>query len=66
MSNFELDKIKLILDTRTNIITASYGDLSEDYSLSEFVNDHDAPLGKISMVSLMMSARVKFASSEIV
>lgn len=61
-SSFDLNNIALSIDLRTNEVIAQYGDIRGTYKLAEFANDHDAPLGEISMVSLMLAVRVKFAT----
>ncbi len=65
-SAFCLDAIALNMDLNAHTIVATYGDLRQEYALAEFINDHDAPLGHISMVSLMLAARVKFANAQVV
>lgn len=64
-SAFDLNSIHLSMDLRTNEIIAQYGDIRGRYSLVEFADSHEASLGEISMVSLMMAVRVKFASDAI-
>jgi len=64
-SAFDLNDIQLFINLRTNEVTAQYGDIRGSYALAEFANDHDAPLGEISIVSLMLSVRVKFAQEAI-
>ncbi|MNQ20284.1 hypothetical protein D3C85_333690 [compost metagenome] len=64
-SAFDLNNITLNIDLRTNELIATYGDLKSNYQLVEFANDHDAPLGQISIVSLMMAARVRFAAESL-
>ena len=65
-SAFDLNTIQLFLNVRNNEVIAQYGDIRATYSLAEFVNDHDAPLGEISLVSLMFSVRTKFAKEALV
>lgn len=61
-SAFDLNSIQLFINLRTDEVIAQYGDIRGSYKFAEFANDHDAPLGEISIISLMLAVRVKFAS----